>query len=142
MGPHSCFTGRAQVNVLYGTRNQLIMFGAGSEAGRYRTPAAHVHPISLSLPQRFFPCRSWKKMHAREDPGGCFHLRSRLQGIRPACNLTPCLQICVSSVKTQAPHRRCQNMDPAADLIHKLCFKHLIGDWFPLENDSKTILRV
>ena len=57
LGPHSCFTGRAQVNVLCGTRNQLIMFGAGSKAGRYRTPAAHVHPISLSLPQRFFPCR-------------------------------------------------------------------------------------
>ena len=57
---HSCITGcGAQVNVLYGTRSyQLIMFGAGSKAGRYRTPAAHVHPISLSLPQaNSFECR-------------------------------------------------------------------------------------
>ena len=91
LGPHSCYTGWAQVNVLYGTRNQLIMFGASSKAGRYRTPAAHVHPISLSLPQRFFPCRirSCKKMHSWEDPRGCFHLRQHT--VHLACNLIPCL---------------------------------------------------
>ena len=131
-GLTAVFTGWAQVNVLCGTCNQLIMFGAGSKAGRYRTPVAHVHPISLSLPQRFFPCRSCREMHAWEDPGGCFHLRRHT--VHLVWNLISCFQIRMSSVKTKAPHRRCQRQ------MSKICTAGSSFDTtFILTNYSKTI---
>ena len=83
---------------------QLIMFGAGSEAGRYRTQAAHVHPISLSLPQCFFPCRA-PQLEENACIGGCFHLRQQT-ATDPAClQLDPMFaDLCVQCENTSSPH--------------------------------------
>ena len=106
--PHSCFTGRAQVNVLYGTRNSWLCSGPvpkpDDTGPRQRTC---IRLAFLFRNASFHAARrSWKKMHALEVVS---IWDSRLLQIRPACNLIPCLRICVSVWKhKQPPDRHCQ----------------------------------